>query len=213
MSCAMRLIGVLLMIAGCQFSGMARPDAPSAPGDGQHGPGMFVTWKANPTIPGMLSDTLTVSEATFQIDHFQIVADAGNVTRTNYLLAWNPTSAPNADAFPDAPPGMYSKVTLAMMTGSQGDFAYQIRGTWRDGGLTKNFEIRDGSALSVGFDCSEVLGAAGSATVGIKLDLRDALGGIDFTKAEDDDGVLELSDSLELSALRSRLMSAFQLDN
>lgn len=174
---------------------------------------MFVTWKASPTIPGMLSDKLTVSEATFQIDHFQIVADAGNVMRTKYLLAWNPTSAPNTDAFPDAPPGMYSKVTLVMMTGSMGDFAYQIRGTWRDSGSTKSFEIRDRAPLSVGFDCSEVLGAAGSATVGIKLDLQDALGKIDFTNVEEEDGALELEDGPELFALRGRLMSAFQLDN
>jgi hypothetical protein len=174
---------------------------------------MFVTWKANPAIPGTLSDKITVSEATFQIDHFQIVADAGNVMRTKYLLAWNPTSTPNPDGFPDAPPGMYSKVTLAMMTGSLGDFAYQIRGTWRDSGSPKNFEIRDSAALSVGFDCSEMLGAAGSATVGIKLDLRDALGGIDFTKVDEEDGVLELSDGQQLVDFRSRLMSAFQLDD
>jgi len=213
----MRLIGVLLMVAGCQFSGTAEPDAPGGPGgDGAHDLGMFVTWKANPPIPGTLSDKLTVSDATFQVDHFQIVADAGNVMRTKYLLAWNPASTPTTpseDAFPDAPPGMYSKVSLVMMTGSFGDYAYQIHGTWRDNGMSQNFEIRDRAPLTIGFDCTEMLGAAGSATLRIRLDLRDALSGIDFRNVEQEDGMLELSDGQELLALRSRLMSAFQLDN
>jgi hypothetical protein len=210
----MRWIGVLLMVTGCQFSSMAGSSTPDAPGDGHpRSLGMLVTWKANPTIPGMLSDKVTVSDATFQIDHLQVVADAGNVMRTKYLLAWDQTTSPKTDVFPDAPPGMYSKVSLVMMSGGLGSYAYQIHGTWRDNGETKNFEIRDSAALIIGFDCSEMLAAAGSATIGIKLDLRDALDGIDFKNAEDDEGTLELSDSQELLALRGRLMNAFQLDN
>jgi hypothetical protein len=174
---------------------------------------MFVTWKADPAIPGTLSDKLTVSDATFQIDHLQIVADAGNVMRTKYLLAWDSTSTPKEDAFPDAPPGMYSKVTLAMIPGGMGSYAYQIHGTWKDSGQTKNFEIRDSAALSIGFDCNEMLAAAGSATIAIKLDLRDALNGIDFRNVDEEDGVLELNDGQELFAFRGRLMNAFKLDD
>lgn len=209
----MRWIGVLLMVTGCQFSSMAGSNTPDAPGDGAHGLGMFVTWKANPAIPGILSDKITVSDATFQIDHLQVVADAGNVMRTKYQLAWDQTTTPTTDAFPDAPPGMYSKVTLVMMTAGLGTYAYQIHGTWRDSDQTKNFEIRDSAALSIGLDCSAMLAAAGSATIGIKLDLRDALDGIDFRNVDEEDGTLELSDGQELLALRSRLMNAFQLDN
>lgn len=210
----MRWIGVLLMVTGCQFSSMAGSNTPDAPGDGHpRGLGMFVTWKANPAIPGILSDKITVSDASFQIDHLQVVADAGNVMRTKYLLAWDQTTTPNTDAFPDAPPGMYSKVTLVMMSGGLGTYAYQIHGAWKDNGTTKNFEIRDSAALSIGFDCSEMLAAAGSATIGIRLDLRDALDGIDFRNVDEEDGTLELSDGQELFALRTRLMDAFQLDN
>jgi hypothetical protein len=209
----MRWIGFLLMVTGCQFSSTATPGTPDASEDGPHNLGMFVSWKANPTIPGVLSDKITVSDATFQVDHLQVVADAGNVMRTKYLLAWDQTTTPKTDVFPDAPPGMYSKVSLVMMSGGLGSYAYQIHGTWRDSGETRNFEIRDSAALIIGFDCSEMLAAASSATIGIKLDLRDALDGIDFRNAGDEDGTLELSDSQELFALRSRLMNAFQLDN
>jgi len=85
----MRSIGILLVLvfAGCHVGSAAQLDAPDKPGDGaQHSLGMFVRWRASPTLPGPLSDKLVVSDATFQLDHFQIVADAGSVTRSKYLL-------------------------------------------------------------------------------------------------------------------------------
>ena len=211
----MRWTGVLLMVAGCQFSSMAGPNTPdAAAGDGRpHGLGMFVTWRANPTIPGTLSDNLTVSDATFQIDRLQIVAEAGNVMRTRSLLAWDSTATPQEENFPGAPPGMYSRVTLVMMPGGYGDYAYQIHGTWRDTSPPKNFEIRDNTALSIGLNCSAMLAAAGSATIGLKVDLRDALDGIDFKSLDEEDGVLELHDGQALIDFRGRLMNAFELDN
>ena len=209
----MRSIGILLVFAGCDVGSTAQLDAPVRPDDGaQHGLGMFVRWHASPTLPGSLSDKLVVMEATFQLDHFQIVADAGSVTRSKYLLTWN-GGGPPQEEFPDAPPGVYSKVTLDMMGGSFGDYAYQIRGMWRDGGIPKPFEIRDSTPLSISFNCNETLQAAGSAMIGIGVDLRDSLGQIDFKNVDEDDGVLEIHDGTELAGVRSRLLQAFTLDN
>src|SRR5512144_1663747 len=137
----MRWTGVMLVFAGCNFSSTTRHDAPGEAGhDAQRGLGMFVDCNASPTLPGPLSDKMSVSDATFQLDHFQIVADAGSVTRSKYLLAWDGAPPPQ-EAFPDAAPGVYSKITLDMMGGSFGDYAYRIDGTWRDNGVVKPFEI------------------------------------------------------------------------
>ena len=209
----MRVIGVLMLLAGCEIGIAATPDTPGDPGDGsQHGLGMFVTWKASPMLPGALTDKITVSNVTFQLDHFQIVADAGNVMHTKYLLAWDSNGRPQEDAFHDAPPGVYSKITLSMMTGSFGDYAYQIHGTWRDI-VPKDFEIEDRVPLSVSLDCNTTLAVAGSATIGIEVDLKDAISGIDFRNLDEEDGVLQLHDGQELFNFRSRLQNAFKLAN
>jgi len=210
----MRSIGVFLVLAACNVSGPAAPDTPGEPGDGpHHGLGMFVSWSASPMLPGTLTDKISVMEATFQLDHFQIVADAGSVTRTKYLLAWKGNDAPKQDMFPDAPPGLYSKITLSMMGGSFGDDAFEIRGMWRDNGPPKNFVIHDDAPLNLSIDCSETLAAAGSTTIAIKVDLKDAISGIDFKNVDEEDGAYELHDGPELSGFRSRLQRAFKLDN
>ena len=210
----MRWIGVLLMVSGCEFSSMGGGGTPGGPVDGSaHGLGMFVNWNANPPIPGVVNDKFTVSDATFQVDHLQIVADSGSVTQTKFLLAWDASTTPQQDAFPDAPPGMYSKVTLVMAPGSFGSFSYRIHGTWRDSGETKSFLIEDPAPVNIGFDCNEMLAAAGSATIGIKVDFQDALGQLDLRTADDEDGVLELHDGTALSAFRGKLMTVFKLDD
>jgi len=209
----MRSIGILLVFAGCHVGSAAQTDAPDEPGDGApHSLGMFVDWSSSPKLPGPVTDKIDVSSASFQIDHFQIVADAGAVTRTRYLLSWDKDGGPKRDAFPDAPPGVYSKITLVMMGGSSGDHAFSIRGTWRDNDVVKQFEIHDNVPFSTSFDCDEVLAAAGSATVGIKVDLEDALSGIDFKNADEEGGVLEIDDGAELAGFRTRLLRSFRLD-
>jgi hypothetical protein len=212
----MRLIGVpfLFGLGACHAGSTAVPDTPAGPGgdDAQHGLGMFVSWNADPALPGPLNDKLTVSEVTFQIDHFQIVADAGSVTRSHYQLAWDGMTTPKQDTFPDAPPGVYSKITLSMMNSSFGGDTFLIRGTWRDNGGPRPFEIHDRNPLSLSFDCDETLSAAGSTTIAIRVDLEDALEGVNFKNLDVDNGVLELHDGPELMNFRGRLQRAFDLD-
>jgi hypothetical protein len=55
--------------------------------------------------------------------------------------------------------------------------------------------------------------AAGSTTIALKVDLKDALEGIDFKNLEVDDGVSTLHEGQGLNDFRNRLQKAFTLDN
>jgi hypothetical protein len=79
--------------------------------------------------------------------------------------------------------------------------------------VVRPFEIRDRVQLSVSLDCNATLPVAGSANLAIRVDLSNALNGIDFTQLEDEDSGLELRDGPELVAFRARLRDAFRLDD
>jgi hypothetical protein len=212
----MRLIGIMMVFAGCQNGGSAMPDTPVGTDDGsQHGLGMFVSWNANPALPGNLSDKLSVSEATFQLDHFQIVADSGGSMHSHYLLTWSQGMVPPQEVFHDATAGVYSKASLDM-GGSLVNFAYQIRGTWNDDKGPKSFKIEDQVPLTVLIDCNKMLSAAGSAEIAIKVDLSDPLGVVGFKDLEDEDGLIDISgqnNQIVLQAFRDRLPHAFNSDD
>jgi hypothetical protein len=213
----MRLIGGMILfglLTACHIGSPVGPDTPVEPGDdAQHGLGMFVRWSAAPGLPGVLTDKIAVSDVTFQIDHFQILGDAGSATHSNYSLVWDMATVPQLDSFPDAPSGLYSKITLAMMGGNFGDDAFRIEGTWRDGGSARRFVIHDRIPFSFSLDCNAILPAAGSATIAISADLQDALGGVDFKNLDEDNGVLDLHDGPEMTSFRDRLSQAFSLGN
>lgn len=209
----MRLIGVLILLAGCHIGSVAGPDA-----SGEPGLGMFVNWNAKPMLPGRLTDKLTVSEATFQLDHFQVLSDFGAAATTHakYALTWGNDAVPQQEKFPNAPATTYSLISLVLMSASFGQNAYEIHGTWQDNGTTmpRRFVVRDQGSLAIEFGCNAMLPAAGSATIAIKVDLRNALSEIDFTSLDDGgDDTLELYGGKELDNFRGRLMKAFKLDN
>ena len=217
----MRLLGVFVVFAGCHSGSMAMPDAKIGGDDAPSaGLGIFVAWESNPSLPGPVSQDLTVSDVTFQLKSFQLLGDAGDAIRSKYLLTWSSLTEPLEESFPDAPAGVYSKVTLDF-GGSIVDYSYQIHGTWKDdfggggGRAPRPFKIEDHAPLTAVLDLSTTLVAAGSAEVAIRLGLADALKGIDFHKVNTDEGVLVLDEDNpdQLNPFRSRLQRAFQIDN
>jgi hypothetical protein len=220
----MRLLA-LMVFAACRAGEGAMPDAPvDDGGTGSDGPGpevgIFVTWRADPGLPGEITGQISVTEATFQIDHLQLVGDAGvdgRTTRMKYLLTWDSGRRPSQENFPLAPVGVYSKINLVMSTGNLNDSLYEIRGTWTDtdtSAAPRSFRIRDsGGPLSVSVDCDETLPAAGWARVAMKLDLRDALENVNFKMlAGPGNDEIDLRDGPQLMMFRARLRQAFEAE-
>ena len=219
----MRFLGALMVFAACHVGGGQAVD-PDAAGDG-NGPGsdgsnpalgMFVAWRADPTLPGAVSGDITVSSATFQIDRLEVVGDAGvdaRTTRSKYLLSWDAGGKPSQESFPQAPVGVYSKINVVMAVGNLSENLYEIRGTWTDSGAApKAFRIRDrGLSLSSQVDCDKTLPPAATASITLRLDLRNALTGINFKMLEDEEGQLDLRDGPQLAQFRARLRDAFEL--
>jgi len=214
----MRSIGVLLVFAACHSGGAAAPDAtPMFDAAPPQQLGLVVAWSAKPSLPGALSDTLVVSDARFQISSLELIGDAGpgdeRTTHSKYLLTWDSAGGPTHDTFPDAPVGMYSKITVNMSSGTLGAWSYQFHGTWRDAGVTKPFKIEDRVSLRATLDCQQMLAAAGSTTIPISVELDDAISKIDFRHLpQDDNGVLTLTTGTSgMLEFRDRLSKGFQI--
>jgi hypothetical protein len=215
----MRLVGVtILAVAGCHTGMAPDADAPIPTSDSNpHALGVFVPWSADPTLPGSLDDKHTVDDITFQLAHFQIISDSASgdnrTTHSHFLLKWDDSHQPQQDAFPDAPEGVYSKVTLDMF-GNLIDYAYEIHGTWKDGEQIRRYKIHDRTPLEVSLDCNQTLAAAGSATIAITIDLRDAINSVDYKQLDVDNGVSELGTTdPQIVEFRDKLGKGFKVTN
>ena len=215
----MRVFWLLVVLAGCPGlpPGGGGPDASDGPGDGkpQRG-GLFVDWRVNPDVPGSISETLSVSGASLQVDHLVVSGDAGAATRERYMLAWSSDGAPGQEMFLDAQVGLYSQITLQLNGGRGfGDFAYEIHGTWTDDdtSLSTQFSVRDRMPVNVNlsFGQGKTLSAGGSLTLTIKVDLKDPIEHINF-KGLAGSGPIELTGQ-DLVDFHNRLQNAFELDN
>lgn len=209
----MRFLGPLLLLAGCHAASV-QPDAAIDGDGGSPARGLFVAWHAKPMLPGAIAANLTVTEATFQVEHLQVISDAGSemTTHAKYQLRWNSDGRPMAEMFHDAPVAVYSRISLSLMRSASSEYSIEIKGVWNDDGEEIPFEIEDDLPLNVMVDCDETLPAAGWASLAIEVDLRDAIGGINWKNVELDDGELELDSGPELAGFHERLRAAFRLD-
>jgi hypothetical protein len=213
----MRLLGVLLVLVGCHGAGSVAPDASTEPDVPSRLQGLTVTWRARPSVPGTITDKITVTDVVFQLEHLQLVSDAGGTTHTRLQLEWGKGGTPDDEEFPEAPVAHYQQILLDMRSDARPPFsyAYKIEGTWQDDDDSGQFRIVDPMILEVPVACDVMLPARGAVTVAIRLDLRNALNGIDFKVVKPDgDGVRVLSGGPQLMGLREQLMHhAFVQDN
>lgn len=202
----MHRLALLLLIAACHDAGSAPADAPDS-----DALGLFVTWRADPMLPGPQTASVTLTDVTFGVDRLEVQSDAdGRTTRSRFPLTWTAGAAPAPEAFPDAPSGLYSRVAITL-----GGFyanAYELRGTWLDNGKARPFAIVDRLTLKTSLELSETLAAGGAATVRIAVQLADAVAGVDFKRLHEFDGVLVmLTGDPQLLGLRARLATAFRV--
>lgn len=211
----MRLLGVLLVVVGCHGAGSVTPDASTEPDVPTRSQGLTVTWNARPSVPGMITDKITVTDAVFQLEHLQLVSDAGGTTHTRLQLEWGADGSPPDEEFPEAAVAHYQQILLDMRPDARPPFsyAYQIQGMWQDESSIRPFQIADPTILEVPIPCDVMLPANGSVTVAVRLDLRDALSGIDFQSLPMDHGMLVLNGGSQLSGVRDELTRAFVIDN
>lgn len=221
----MRLIGVLLLLVACHDpAGSVTPPTDSQMPPGVDAPiahtlGVFVNWDIRPSLPAQLSGQLTVNEVLLQVQHLQLVSDAGaddSTTRSTYQLDWTESMDPPQDTFPDAPVALYQKLLLYVAPPSFQSVAYQISGTWRDGrpgggGQQRQFVITDQTGFMSSIDCNAMLPAGGSIMTGIQVDLRDALDSINFDSMQPVNGMYVLDGGQQLSNVRKQLQKSFDL--
>jgi hypothetical protein len=218
----MRLIGVLLVLVACHDpAGSVTPPTDSQVPPGQDVPtaqtlGVFVNWDIRPTLPAQVSGQMTINEVLLQVSHLQLVSDAGadeSTTRSTYQLHWAAGMGPPKDTFPDAPVALYQKMLLYIGPPSFQSSAYQISGTWRDGGSNpeKPFLITDQNGFMSSINCNMMLPAGSSITTGIQVDLRGVFDNIDLDKVPSKDGVITLEGGPQLTTIRMRLQKSFDL--
>jgi hypothetical protein len=220
----MRLIGVLLVFAGC--SGPMPPITPDGPPPHDGPPpvgGLTVSWNADPGLPGPVTDNIVVTEATFQVDYVYIESDVGSpekTTHSRFQLRWAGGMAPAQDSFPDAPAARYQNVVISLRSAGPQP-TYEIKGNWSEDGGTgagsggmRQFRVTDsGPMILLQTSIDKTLPAGGSVLIPIKVDLKDLFDDLDFKSLPVINGELVVEGGPPLAAVRKRIAKVFDPEN
>lgn len=172
-----------------------------------------VRWGAVPALPGPVSTSIEVTQASFRVLRLQVIGDAsgGAATTARQLeLAWGgPAGDPPPTVFPQAPAGLYSQVAFDL--DAQQGMAYEISGVARIGGVLEPFHIVDTQELAISVDGFGVMLEPGkSAEIPVVLDLARPLTRVNFMQLPVIEGVRELDATHpQVNQLREDLAAAF----
>ncbi len=204
----MKVLVCACVCVGCHGGAAQGPDG--GPDAGPIAPGVHVGWLTNPALPGAFGD-ITISEVTFKVQNLRVIGDVGSTDSSDATLEWNATETPKPVDFPTAPAGLYSKLTL-QLDGEIIDSSFEIQGTVVVAGTTHPFDIHDRDESKITLDCNATLAPDGGLLLPVRVDFASALGVIDFTKVDDDNGMLDLdTDDDQMSAFRDKLVDSFGL--
>ena len=217
MQAAVRSALLVGLLCACQGTNTAAPDGGSGSDAGSGGTGLRVTWSSSPDIPGSAGNNVTVQGAVFRIDSLRVIGDAGpgdpRTSQTDFVVRWGSDEHPDPILFADAPTGLYSKVTV-QADGHLVDYSYEIEGKVDVNGTTEDFMIHDRDALTANIDISTMLEPATEAQIPIRVRIDDALGVVDFSQLDYDEGHLELDTfDAQMAAFRDKLAASFELDD
>jgi len=201
------LAGVLV---GCHSDDTAVPDGEVVEN------GLFVDWSSQPsTWPSDLGDAVTLERARFAVDSLRVIGDAGpgdpRTTKVTFEVRWDDSSQPSDVVFSEAPPGLYSQVSI-VFDGHLADDSFEIRGHVFVNGNDWEYRIEDQNPLGFTIPIDMMLSPGGSATVRVRVDFIHALDAIDFSTLRIDDGHLELEAiDTQMPSFRQKLVESFVL--
>jgi len=221
MQAVIRTTLVASLLAACGSSPHASPDA-STTGSGDSGSGggtggFFVHGWSDPKLPGAVGNNATVTDADFWLTSLRVIGDADpgddRTTADPGHIYWSDEgSGPPAVHFADAPSGLYSKVAVAL-DGLVVDSSYDIKGSVDFGSAgTKSFHIHDLAPMNISLDINNTLQPGSEVDVTIHIDFTAAIGVVDFSSLDTDDGALDL-DTLDsqMPAFRTALQNSFSI--
>lgn len=172
-----------------------------------------VRWSALPVLPGSVSSSIEVTEASFHVLRMQVIGDASGgeaTTARQFELAWaGPAGDPPPTVFPQAPAGLYSQVAFDL--DAQQGMSYEISGVARIGGVLEPFHIVDTEELEISVDGFAVMLEPGkTAEIPVVLDLARPMSRVNFMQLPVVEGVRELDGtSPQIQQLREDLAAAF----
>lgn len=211
----MKWAALAVLLAACP----AGDDDPTPDGgDGGDLPdhGLVVSWTTRPEpIPGEVESGLTLDAATLHLRNVRAIGDAGvgdpRTLAPLVDLVWASGVMPPELAFPDAPTGLYARMSFELDRGG-GTYAYELQGTIEIAGTPEPYIVRDRDTLAVSFDYEApiTLPPGAGARIPVRLELRDVLRDLDFESAPVIGGrrVIETGDP-QLATVRTELAAAF----
>lgn len=207
----MRRVGItaLLVLAACGAGVSTQPDGGSG-ADGAPGSGLSLAFAIDPTVPGNVENGLTIDSVDLAIKDLRLTGDAASATddrtRAAYLLiAWRAGHTPFPATFPQAPPGLYSKIAFKLEN-DIGD-AFHLRGSVVWNGKSYPYKIEDDNGISIDVPMNVVLPAGGGAMDTLQIHLHDVIAALDWSKA-----TLELDGTLSFendSTIRNEIATSF----
>lgn len=202
-------IVLAVFVTACTSS----PPAPGIDGGSAQGTGVAVAWRSTPaSLPANVETDQSLDSVTFAVGSLDVVGTAGpgdpRTTSENVTLTWDQTGTPPPTMFVDAPSGPYSSIALTL-DGHLANPTLEIHGTYS--GVPCEVEAR--APFSVSLPISRTLDAGGSLTIGVKIDFADALGSVDWSQADFDDGRYEVHGGQLLQSFLAKLSQDIQIDD